>query len=76
MAEFTKENEMKDIFSPDRYEVIVGNIGTVYHGNNKKVAISIFREYQRQSDGDMGRASGENISLMEYGEVINEYVHN
>jgi len=58
-----KEGKMK-------YQVIVGNIGTVYDGNNKKVAKRTFKIYQAQSEMEFGRASGEDVSYWEHDEPV------
>jgi len=46
------------------YEVIVGNIGSVYCGNRLKEAETHFREYKRQSIAGFGRAGGESIIIL------------
>ncbi len=56
-----------------RYQVIVGNIGIVYHGNNKTDALNHFEEYKEQSESGVGRAGGENVTLMENGEIVKEF---
>ena len=56
-----------------RYIVIVGNVGTVYHGGNEEKANEIFNEYERQSETDRGRAGGENVTLLENGEIRREH---
>lgn len=55
------------------FEVIVGNIGSVYRGDNHKEAVATFREYKKQSQSNSGRASGEAVTLMEDGEPILEH---
>jgi len=47
-----------------RYEVIVGNIGTVYSGNNLREGRVTFAEYLSQSESGRGRAGGEDVTLM------------
>jgi len=56
-----------------RYEVIVGNIGTVYRGNNHKKAVAIYREYAEQSRIGYGRAAGETVTLFSGGEPLLEH---
>jgi len=56
------------------YEVIVGNIGLVYTGDNLIKARQIFQEYVSQSDGKYGRASGEDVTMLKYGEIVWEFV--
>jgi hypothetical protein len=55
------------------WEVIVGNIGTVYSGNNPTDANDMYDEYVRQSKAGSGRAAGESVYLMEDGEPIAEH---
>jgi hypothetical protein len=55
------------------FEVIVGNIGSVYRGGDHKEALKIFREYKSQSKQNYGRAAKENVVLMEDGEPILEH---
>jgi hypothetical protein len=57
-----------------KYEVIVGNIGTVYQANSLKDALKRFREYRRQSKTLKGRAGGESVTLMCEGEPIETYL--
>lgn len=56
-----------------RYQVIVGNIGIVYHGNNKTDALNHFEEYKEQSESGVGRAGGENVVLFENDQPIKEF---
>lgn len=55
------------------YQVIVGNIGTVYTGANKREAYASFREYRDQSAGDYGRAARETVTLLAAGVARREY---
>jgi hypothetical protein len=56
-----------------RYEVIVGNIGTVYSGNNGQAAQNYFKAYVANSKCDSGRAAGESVTLLAGGEIAREY---
>jgi hypothetical protein len=56
-----------------RYQVIVGNIGTVYDGTSKVNALKDFEEYKEQSESGVGRAGGENVVLFENGEPIKQF---
>ncbi len=56
-----------------RYQAIVGNIGTVYHGGELKEALTAFGEYRRQSKTGYGRAAGEDVCVMDRGELWKEY---
>jgi hypothetical protein len=51
------------------YEVVVGNIGSVYTGTRKADAMKHFREYKRQSETGYGRAADEEITLFADGEL-------
>lgn len=57
-----------------RYEVIVGNIGSVYSGGNFMIASAKFAEYVKQSKSNVGRAGGENVTLLDRGEIKREFV--
>lgn len=57
----------------DRYEVIVGNIGTVHRGNNLMVACAKFQSHKKDSKANYGRAAGEPVTLMDRGEPKLEY---
>lgn len=56
------------------FEVIVGNIGTVYAGNNFMVAASKYSAYVKQSKVNGARASGENVVLIHNGDIRREYI--
>jgi hypothetical protein len=58
------------------YEVIVGNIGTVYGGVSKAAALKKYTTYVRQSKSESGRAGGEDVTLMSDGEPIKEHYGN
>lgn len=64
-----KKSKTKD----HKYQVIVGNIGTVYTGSNKTVASGIFDEYSTQSKRKIGRAAGEAVTLLGDGHIDKEY---
>ena len=55
------------------FEVIVGNIGTVYAGNNYMRAMCTFSEYRKQSKAGYGRAAGEPVTLFHNGEIKMEH---
>lgn len=57
-----------------QYQVIVGNIGTVYDGTSRKVAVNTYDEYVKQSTRGIGRAAGESVLLMADGEPEQEHV--
>jgi hypothetical protein len=56
-----------------KYEVYVGNIGMVYNGDNEEDARLAFDDYVLQSTAGYGRASDEDVTLMEDGEIIDEH---
>lgn len=57
-----------------KYQVIVGNVGIVYSGSHYDKAMHAFTVYQHQSESEVGRASGENITLMCNDEIEREYI--
>lgn len=56
------------------YEVIVGNIGTVYSGNDKAEADRAYAHYVEQSNSRLGRAGGEHVTMMVGNEIEKEHV--
>jgi len=56
-----------------KYEVIVGNIGTVYDGNNPVEANTAYGEYKRQSATNYGRAAGESVAMFKDNDIAFEY---
>lgn len=59
------------------YQVIVGNIGTVWEGNNPIEARGVYGTYKRQSADNYGRAAGEDVTVMRDNEIFYEYAgHN
>lgn len=56
-----------------QYSVIVGNIGTVYTGDGTN-ARRHFSEYRAQSKNGIGRAAGENVTILHNNEIIKEFV--
>lgn len=56
------------------YEVIVGNIGSVYSGDDYSEACRIYGEYCHLSSEGYGRADGESVFLLEDGEPAEEFV--
>lgn len=57
-----------------KYQVIVGNIGTVYDGDDPVAAMNNFETYKHRSDENLGRAAGETVTLMEDGEIKVEHI--
>ena len=56
-----------------RFKVIVGNIGTVYSGDNEAEAHKTYYEYREQSQKGYGRAAGETVTLLEDEEYVKGY---
>ena len=56
------------------YEVIVGNIGRIYHGSNWKEANAAFKAYVLRSTLLLGRAYGEDVTMLKDGEFVSEYI--
>ena len=75
---------MDNSFELKHYEVIVGNIGRVYHDNNldnpnvNMEALEVFKEYVVMSKSKAGRSqragrvSGESVWLLVNGELVDE----
>lgn len=51
-----------------RFEVVVGNIGSVERTDNYGVACKAYGEYKSQSSQGYGRASSEDVTLLDNGE--------
>jgi hypothetical protein len=57
----------------DKYETIVGNIGSVYSGNDLAEAVRLFDHYVDQSKNSVGsRAEGESVTIFEHYETGSE----
>lgn len=59
------------------YEVIVGNVGTVYRGGAKKKALKIYNDYVRISMGyapHASRADGESVVMLCDDDICKEYI--
>ena len=56
------------------YEVIVGNIGSVYNGRNRSEATEVFSYYCGLSRQKRGRAAGETVTLIKNHEVTAEMI--
>ena len=57
-----------------KYEVIVGNIGTVYSGSSNLEASKVYASYVKDSKAGYGRAGGESVTLMHNGEPEREHL--
>lgn len=62
------------MFKRGTQQIIVGNIGTVYTGTDPAKAAQDYKEYKEQSQGNVGRAAGENVTWMVDGEIHSEFV--
>lgn len=58
------------------YQVVVGNIGTVYDGNDLKDATEHYNAYIFQSKKNIGRVAGEDVTLFKDLEIHKEYIGN
>ena len=56
-----------------QYEIIVGNIGTVYAGGSRLFALRAYNEYRAQSNTGRGRAGGESVTMLTDGEISAEH---
>ena len=56
-----------------RFQVIVGNIGTTLDTNNVVEANSEFAFYVHLSREGLGRAGGEDVTLVADGEIDDEH---
>lgn len=54
-------------------EVVVGNVGTVYSGDDESAARLCYKEYVEASRVFYGRAAGEMVALLADGEIMEEY---
>jgi hypothetical protein len=59
---------------PTTYDLHVGNVGLVKSTSVEQTARDLFDEYVAISKASVGRASGEQVTLMADGEVIMEYI--
>lgn len=60
--------------SKSKFQVVVGNIGTVYDGNNFMQAQSKYSSYVKLAKAPHGRASGENVTFFHNDEIRAEYI--
>lgn len=57
-----------------KYQVVVGNIGTVIDTDDLKEAQAKYDIYVEQSKSESGRAGGEDVHLLEDGEPIKDFM--
>jgi hypothetical protein len=58
-----------------KYEVIVGNVGTMEY-TNKKLATDCFKTYRTMSMQGITSAANEPVTLLKDGEIIEDYTPN
>jgi len=56
------------------WEVVVGNIGSVYRDLSESAARATYKVYVENSKWQGGRASGESVTLFCDGEIVEEHV--
>jgi hypothetical protein len=56
------------------YEVVVGNIGTVYSGASKSDSARKWLTYVDQSKSGVGRAGNEPVTMLCDGEIVKEHL--
>lgn len=56
-----------------RYEVIVGNVGTVHDSVYQRDAEQVYVDYVARSQNGLGRAAWESVILMVDGEIVQEH---
>lgn len=56
-----------------RYEIIVGNIGSVLQTNQLRDALMTYSNYKQQSISKYGRAGNEQVTLLDQGEPLYEH---
>ena len=56
-----------------RFQVVVGNIGTVYDGESLQRALDLFFAYKDASMFGQGRALGESVTMFDSGEPTEEH---
>ena len=59
---------------PDHYELIAGNVGMVYNGNDGEQAHCMFVDYIERSQSGRGRAAWEPITLLKNGEILLDFL--
>lgn len=57
-----------------QWQVIVGNVGTVYDGPSRRDAYATFNTYRNDSARGIGRAAGEPVTLLRDGDVFREHL--
>ncbi len=60
--------------NPATYQVVVSNCGLVHECEEPSEARYFFECYREYSRANYGRAAGESVTLLAYGEPIQEFV--
>lgn len=55
------------------YQILVGNIGTVYNGSNLRVAQVVYNEWVAESKLNVGKVAGEPVTFFRGDEIFKEY---
>lgn len=58
------------------YTIVVGNVGQVYHGSNKKAALTEFDAWVDASVAGGSRAGSEDVTLFANDDIIKEFQAN
>jgi hypothetical protein len=57
------------------YDVIVGNVGSVYYGRNRRKALATYKSYVAMSRENAGaRCYGEDVALLTDSEIEKEHI--
>jgi hypothetical protein len=56
-----------------KYQVVVGNVGTIYDGNRKREALTLYKSNVSLSVHGYGRHKGEAVTLLVDGEIDKEH---
>lgn len=56
-----------------KYQVVVGNVGTIYDGDNPIMARTEYGVMKQASKAPYGRASGEPVTLFCDGEILHGF---
>lgn len=56
-----------------KYQIVVGNVGTVKDTDNQAEALYMFEVYKAYSQTNYGRTAGEDVTLLVDGEPVKEY---
>lgn len=72
---FKRRKEVERRYAPKQeYEVVVGNIGTVYTGHDRLTALKHYRSYREMSRRGTGSAGAEDVTLFKDREIEKEHV--